>query len=87
VLALLKGSLAKLDRSTPSGLCPVASESPSGASSSRIRVSTHHPIDKELSLGAPYTQTPGATPRKVFRIPEMGSRVNEKGVENQGKRI
>jgi len=40
-------------------------------------VSTHHPIDEDLSLGAPYTQTPGATPRKVFRIPEMEAGVNE----------
>jgi hypothetical protein len=42
-------------------------------------VSNHHPIDEDLSLGAPaYTQTPGATPRKDSRIPESRPRVNEK---------
>jgi hypothetical protein len=36
------------------------------------------PFDEDLSMGTPQTQTPGATPRKVFRIPESRPRVNEK---------
>ena len=34
----------------------------------------------ELSNGSPDTQTPGATPRKDFRILEFVRRVNEKAV-------
>ena len=43
-----------------------------------VRVSTHHPSDEDLSMGAPFTQTLGATPRKVSRILEIQGRVNEK---------
>jgi len=44
---------------------------------SRIRMNA--PSTKPVD-GDPYTQTPGATPRKVSRIPDSRSRVNEKKV-------
>ena len=43
-----------------------------------VRVTTHHPTDEDLSMGAPFTQTSGATPRKVSRILKKKLQVNER---------
>jgi len=84
-LALQKGSgwagcaIKKLASELESSSRQPVPADPARASTSRARVSNHHPIDEDLSLGAPaHTQTPGATPRKDSRIPESTPRVNEK---------
>jgi hypothetical protein len=74
------GPIPKSDRRSPVPAEPIHI-SP-GLPSDRSRVKAYHPIDEEPSLRAPHTQTPGATPRKTYRILENRGGVNENRRQN-----